>query len=74
MHTPEERLVDSPNAMLSVEKNFPCPILPSKGGSASGGKSVDTNTINFSLELSAKTAEVIKTCLKLLGINVSERM
>jgi arginyl-tRNA synthetase len=37
-------------------------------------KSEDENEKSFRLLLSAKTAEVIKTSLKLLGINVSERM
>jgi len=41
-----------------------CPIL----------KSEKEEEKNFRLELSAKTAEVIKTSLKLLGVNVSERM
>ena len=37
-------------------------------------KSENEQEKNFRLLLSAKTAEVIKTSLKLLGINVSERM
>ena len=41
-----------------------CPIL----------KAEDEAEKNFRLTLSEKTAEVIKTSLKLLGINVSERM
>lgn len=41
-----------------------CPIL----------KAEKADEKNFRLDLSAKTAEVIKSALKLLGINVSERM
>lgn len=41
-----------------------CPIL----------KAENADEKNFRLELSAKTAEVIKTSLRLLGIDVSERM
>jgi arginyl-tRNA synthetase len=37
-------------------------------------KSENEQEKNFRLLLSAKTAEVIKTCLHFLGINVSERM